>query len=187
MEILIGVLVRSRVEEGEVSKVASSDGKSGNGKGGKQSAEVQAEEEKLARTIRERQEAVEKEERENAALWRHAIGPYGEEVDEQVLPDPYQSAQLDGTKDPNLAMHSAADPYTPGHVSASASAGEAYPWSSCPQASRDGGDPRGFEMPVPKGKKGKPSTRRREELLRLQGEGEIGPPCDWGVDGRDGW
>ena len=198
METLVGVLVRSRVEEGEVSKAASSDSKSSNVKSGKHPEEVQAKEEKLARTIRERQEAVEKEERENAALWRHAIGPYGEDFDEQVLPDPYQSTQLEGTQDPNLAMHSAADPCTPGHVSASASAsahtihssheaGEAYPWSSCPRASRDGGEPRGFEMPVPKGEKGKPSTRRREEVLRLQDEGEIGPPCDWGVGGRDGW
>lgn len=194
MEVLVGVLMRSRMEEGEVSKAASSESKSVSGKGGQQSEGK--EEEKLARTIRERQGAVEKEERENAALWRHAIGPHGEEMDDQILPDPHQPTQLDGTQDQRTATQSAAGPYIPSHASASASAhaiqsphntAEPYPWSSLPRASRDGGEPRGFEMPAPKSEKGKPSARRREQVLRLRAEGEIGPPCDWGVGGPDGW
>jgi hypothetical protein len=179
MEAMVGILIRSRIQEDEVSRAASEDGVTQSDTGNQQTWE--GEEEKLARTIREKQEAVEREERENAAMWSHAMGSYGEsEGHAPVIPDPYRPPPPQPADRPVDTPPTATNRHIP-----SAN----YPWSSHPRATRDGGEPKAFAMPVPKPKNGKvsPSSRRREEVERLQGEGVIGGPCDWAVGGRDGW
>lgn len=183
LEAMIGILIRSRQQEDEVSKAVSADGTAGS------EGEKQHLEEKLAGTIRRRQEAVEREERENAAIWTHAIGPYGEGV--EVLPDPY--SQQGGRPDQQqhrqeLGTGAIADAPTdhPAQSTVNEAAGP-YSWSSCPRASRDGGEPKGFKIPTSKLEKAKSSSKRRKEVSKLQEEGEIDGPCDWGTEGKDGW
>lgn len=201
MEAMVGILIRSRVQEDEVSRAASVDGVTGidNRKQQQQSEEGEGEE-KLARTIRGKQEAVEKEERENAAMWSHAMGSYGGR-DEEVLSDPSQArnnlTKEENRLDQHLDTAPAADSFaqaqppttSPPNPSPQGTGPNAYPWSSSPRATRDGGEPKGFVMPTPKSErvKMKPSTKRREEVERLREEGVIEGPCDWGVEGADGW
>lgn len=188
LEAMIGILIRARLQEDEAGKAD-----------GSYDAQQQAEEEQLARRIREKQELVEREERENAAMWKHAIGPFGEgRKQEAVLPDPYvptNSAQSDSKKDKDLiTSETAASPSLTNGTNTQKV--ESYPWSTIPPSSRDGGEPNGFKMPETKEKsnldangeaKVSSRTKKREEVLRLQEEGEIGGPCDWSVGGKDGW
>jgi len=171
LEALIGILLRARVEEGGPTEAPGWNGVAGMEDG------RQLEEEKLARRIREKQEAVERDDCENVAMWNHAIGPYGESVG-KLLPDPYQ--QQGGTsKGQECEVKSTADADAHAHAEEQAPTNKTpdltspYPWSSCPRATRDGGNPKGFAMPTPEGEQAKqsPSSRRREEVLRLQGEG----------------
>ena len=184
LEVMIGILLRSRIQEGEAIKPPSAGGMTGS------EDEKYHAEDKLARKIREKQEAVARDERENAAMWTHA---YGEGV-EEVLPDPYNSQRgtaKEQSHHDELEKGSAADSHVQiqaqSHADHNANEDEPYPWSSCPRATRDGGEPRGFVMPTPKSDKTKSSSRRNEELSKLQEEGEIGGPCDWGIGGEDGW
>jgi hypothetical protein len=185
LEALIGILLGARVEDGI---------KGGNGRAGQ--------EQQLERRIRDKQDAVEKEERENVAMWKHAMGDNVDDEDGGVSLDPYVPASAPTTAEqeenhassapsqreadthqPNSRNHGTATP------ARDALEAQPYSWSSFPRATLDGGEPKTFQMPTSKSEKAKSSWRRREgdEVLKLQEEGEIGKPCDWGVGGEDGW
>ncbi len=171
LEALIGILLGSRVEEGM---------RTGHGEA------EQAQE--LERRIKDKQKAVEKEERENFAMWKHAMGDQVDDEKGGVLLDPYTPATAEqGEK------HQAASGTGQGNANANVeppnslndsntipardpSEAQPHPWSSGPRATLDGGDPRAFQMPITKSEKVKSSSRRRErdELLKLQEEGETG-------------
>jgi hypothetical protein len=197
LEALVGILVKARLEEGELDKPSMGLDNEKRYEGEVEKHRRQ-EEEKLAKTIRDKQEAVERQERENAAMWRHAAGPYGEpegaSEDDEVLPDPYQPQPHLAMRQshPNLDTASAPGSHTGPHTSPRAQRqaqddAVLYDWSSLPHPARDGGEPKGFTMSTPKCEKVKSSSRRGEEVLKLQAKGEIGGPCDWGVGGKDGW
>jgi hypothetical protein len=186
MEAMVGILLRSRMEEGEVSRATSGDGFAQSETGKPQTWE-EKEEEKLTQSIREKQKAVEREERENAAMWSHAMGSYGDR-DTLVMPDPYQPHPQDMPQ-PSDGPADTRPPHQPRTADTSSQSAASYPWSSSPRASRDGGEPKGFVMPTPKieGARVSSSSRRRDEIEKLRAEGVIGGPCDWGVEGKDGW
>jgi len=186
MEAMVGILIRSRMQEDEVSRATSGDDFAQSDTGKLQTWEEEAEE-KLTQSIRDKQEAVEREERENAAMWSHAMGSYGDR-DALMMPEPYKPHPQDMPQ----PTDSPADT-TPSHHAPTADTisqpPASYPWSSSPRATRDGGEPKGFAMPTPKSKGARvsPSSRRRDEVERLRDEGAIGGPCDWGAKGQDGW
>lgn len=176
LEALIGILVRARVQEGMAMTHHQQSGQDGEDE----------EEAKLARTIREKQDAVERDERENAAMWHHAMGSQHKG---DILPDPLQQIQ-----------HQDDRTSSPPRIDTSPSPSASYAWSSHPTASRDGGEPKGFWMPPPRLEKGggkgngngnggntSSKSKRRDDIERLQEEGVIDRPCDWGFGGRDEW
>ena len=178
LEALIGILLGARVEDG--SKINDDET-----------------ERELQKRVKDRQDAVERQERENAAMWKHAMGDYGDNENGGVLLDHYQPAsnfapataaerkenQTDcplsqGKLDPE-AMKSlqdgiAAPPdQSSSELSTSVAAEtqpEHYPWSSCARATLDGGEPKAFQMPAPKSEKGKSKSlsRRREMEEKLR-------------------
>jgi hypothetical protein len=184
MEALVGILVRSRVEEDEVTKAASGDEEMGLVIEKKR----REEEDELRMLIQERQAAVEREERENAAMRRYAVGAYGSEGQEDVLPDPYVPTSAPGTleakENEDIAVPNCEKPAA--GLSAPCSEDAAtlssdtekplpslakpnsttYSWSTLPTASRDGGEPKGFKMPTPK--KGKSNAK----VEKVNGEAE---------------
>jgi hypothetical protein len=154
LEAMIGILVRARLKEDDLETMDSSV----RGASGSAGDESQQPEDVLAKKINAKQRAVEKEERENAAMWRHAIGPYGSEG--EVLSQPYMPP-TDGTTKDDQCEPSTKDTDHEGKLPKDRSKGAsmacqaapnadqsmaetqpepgAYAWSSSPRANVDGG------------------------------------------------
>jgi hypothetical protein len=177
MEAFIGVVVKTREEEG---------GERSEGAVGEK-----GEDGELERVISERKEAVEREERENRAMWEYAMGGngYGQRA-EVVLPGSYR-ANDETAKENRLAPNSEQSACSSTSPANSASATQIPPanvhsYTSVPLPTRDGGQHKPWSMPPPKAEKIKNrssgSTSRRAQILQLQETGQIERPEGFGPE-----